>query len=56
MQILNIDMIHSKKSVNYGIFSMNDLMTIDTNTEWDIKTESRHAFRFFIQRGFYDEN
>lgn len=56
MQILNIDMIHSKKSVNCGIFPMNDLMTIDTNTKWDIKTESRDAFRFFIQRELYGEN
>lgn len=56
MKILNIDMIHSKKSVNYGIFEMNDIMTIDTNTKWDMKTESWNAFRFFIQRGLYGEN
>lgn len=54
MKILNIDMIHSKKSVNCGIFAMNDLMTIDTNKPRDMKTESRDAFRFFIQSGFYE--
>ena len=54
MQILNIDMIHSTKSVRYGIFAMNGYMAIGNENKSDVMTESVDAFRFFIQRGLYE--
>ena len=53
MRISNIDMIISYKTVNHGIFAMNDHAPIVTTYGSDLKTESADAFRFFVHRWLY---
>jgi hypothetical protein len=53
MKISKMDMAISYKTVNYGIFAMNDHSSIVSDNGSDIKTESADAFRFFVHRGLY---
>jgi hypothetical protein len=53
MRISNNGMAISYKTVNCGIFAMNDHNSVVNNNGSDMKTESADAFRFFVHRGLY---